>query len=156
LQHVVNFPRIGSVNFILQRAHALHQLVLVGLRVAELLSDRVVFIEHVEDLFLAFAHQLYHRLVGVELRLLLQHTHGVVAAEFDLALVVVVNARDQAHERGFSGAVGPDDADLGAIEKGEVNIFEYYSVGRHCLADAQHGEDDVFVGHSGFEIGVQR
>ena len=94
----------------------------------------------------AFLHHFAHGLSGVELGILGQITHGVARSEDHLALIAGLDAGNDFHEGGFTGTVQTDDANLGAIEEGEINVFEHlFLVLLDDFAHAHHREDDFFV-----------
>ncbi len=149
IQHAVDLPAVGVVDLFVEFAlafdHAGHFV--VRDRLAQLHVDLFVFFQQCDRLGAAFFDRFAHRLFGVELRLLLQVAHRVARREDHFALEVFVHAGDDLHQSRFSRAVQTDDADLGAIEKREVDVVEYFFlVGEH-LGNAHHREDDFFVCH---------
>ena len=62
--------------------------------------------------------------LSIELRLLLEEADRVAGARADLALEVLVHAGEDLQQRGFARAVEAQDADLGAVEVGEVDVLE--------------------------------
>ena len=123
LQLRVDVPRVGGVELVLQLGLACQQGVEVGVRVAEGLVDLVILGQHVHDRLHTLAHNLDHRLVRVELRLLLQVAHRVARRKDHLALIRLVKAGNDFQQRRFSRAVETDNANLGTIEKRQVNVF---------------------------------
>ena len=131
----VYVPGVGGVERILQLGLALDQFVhLVGILehvgVAERGVHLVELLEQIHHGLHALADHFDHGLLGVELRFLLEISYGISGREHHLALVILVNAGDDFQQRRFTGAVETDDADFGAIEKGEIYVFENLFLGR--------------------------
>jgi hypothetical protein len=59
------------------------------------------------------------------------------ASPFDLG----VDARHDAQQGRFTGAVQAQHADLGAREEGQGDVLEDFTLGRHDLADPVHRVD---------------
>ena len=92
-----------------------------------------------------FAHALFNRLTDrglrVELRLLRQIADLQIVLPGDFAVDVLVDAGHDLEKRGFAGAVKAQNADFGAREKRQRDVFEDVSLGRDHLAHAIHGHD---------------
>ena len=122
----------------------IHELVHVGVRIGEGVVDLVELFEQVDDRLHALLDDLLHRLRFIELRLLLEEADGVAGREDGLAEEVAVDAGQDAQQRRLPRSVQTDDADLRAIEIGEIDVFEDLLFSME-LGDADHGIDD-FVG----------
>ena len=107
-------------------ALALDQLVhlVVVHRLAELHADLVVLGEQVHDFLDTLLDHFQHGLVRVHLRLLLQVADAVAGGPDHLALVGFLHAGDDLQERRFARTVQTDDADLGPVEEGKVDVLE--------------------------------
>ena len=81
---------------------------LVGLRLAELLGDRVVAIDHVQQRLDRGQEVFADGLVQVELRLLGDQTHPHLRGQPRLALEILVDAGHDLQQRAFAGAVFAD------------------------------------------------
>ena len=88
---------------------------------------------------------LLDRPPGLQMRVLLEVAHGVAGREDNFALIVFVEPGDDLEQGGFAGAIESDDANLGAIEEGEVDVFQHLFLGREGFAHAHHREDDFLV-----------
>ena len=84
-----------------------------------------------------------HRLLRIELRLLREVPDRRAFGAERLAEVVRVDARHDAHQRRLTGAVAADDADLGAVDKRQPDIFKNFLVGRIDLAQPFHRVNKV-------------
>ena len=151
LQLGVDLPAAEVLDLFGQLALALDEGVhgVVVHRFHELHGDLVVLREHVHDLLHAFLNHFEDGLVRVHLRLLLEVADAVAGGPDDLAAGRLLHARDDLQHGGLAGAVQTDDADLGSVEKAEVDVLEddFVVVGQD-LADPVHREDDLFVCHS--------
>ena len=127
---------------------AVHLVVVQGLH--ELHGDVVVFREDVHHLLHALLDHLDDGLVRVHLRLLREVSDGVAGRPHDLALEGFLHPGDDLEERRLTGAVQTDDADLGPVEEGQVDVLEDdLVVVREDLAHPVHRENDLFVSHGG-------
>ena len=79
----------------------------------------------------------------VELRLLGQVSDREARGEAGLAGEAVVLAGHDPQQGGLARAVGPDDADLGAGVKGEVDALQDLAVGRVEALRTAHGVDEL-------------
>ena len=161
LELVVERPAVDRVDLVLQLAHLLHQRVEIGvvLGIAHLRRAGVEAIDHVGDFARAVLDVLEHGLGRVELGLLRQIADGDVLARPGLAGEVLVDAGHDLHQRRLAGAVGADDADLGALVELQVDVAEHRLLRAgeglgHVLHDecvlGGHGVADFLRGDSGF------
>ena len=124
VEAAVEVPRVGVVEVGLQVAHLGEQLVVVGVRVGQLLGDRVVAVELALDLVDGLFDVLENGLALAQRRLLLEHADGRAGVEQGVAVVGVVEPRHDLEQRGLARAVGSDDTDLGAVEEREGDVVE--------------------------------
>ena len=139
----VDLPRVGGVELGLQRVHAGHQLVHVAVRVGHVHRDLVVLVDvllHRRD---AHLDVLHHRLAVVQGGFLGQVPDLDAVVEIDLAVELLVHAREDLHQGGLTRAVGAQDANLGAEVHPEVDVLDELLPGRGDLADLGEGEDDL-------------
>ena len=131
LELVVERPAVDRVDLALEFAHLLHQRVEVGivLGIAHLGRDGVEAIDHVGDFARTVLDVLEHVLGRVELRLLRQIADRDVLARPGLALIFLVDAGHDLHQRRLAGAVRADDADLGAVVELQVDVAEHRLLG---------------------------
>ena len=147
----IHIPGIRRVDDILQFGLTLHQLVhlvriLVVFRQSELHVNLVVFGQRIVDVLYTLHDILFHRLLLVERRILRQITHGIARTPYHVALILLVEPGDNFHERGLTGTVQADDADLCPVEETEVDILEHlFLVLLDGLAHTNHREDDLLV-----------
>ena len=150
LQFGVNLPAVHGLDlfreFSLALDEAVHLVVIHGFH--EFFGDIVVLLEDVHHLLDALLYYFQHGLFGVHLRFLLQVTHRVARSPDHFALVGFFHTGNDLHERGLTGTVETDDANLGTIEEAQVYVFEndFVIVGEH-LTHPVHREDNLFVGH---------
>jgi len=125
-QFAFEFPAIRRLDLLLQLRLLVDELFhLIRARFAHAVADRFVFVQQGDQFFLAFFHDFFHGLVGVELRLLLEQADGVALGTGDLAHIIGIHPGDDFQQRAFPGPVQPENADLGAIIKTQVDIAEY-------------------------------
>ena len=145
LERPVELPGIRRVDLILHLRLVLQKsLHLVRIeRLGELLAD---FIEAVQerarrgDTFLDVAED---RLARVEARLLRQIPHLDPLGGERFAHELPVLARHDLQEGGLSGAVRPEDADLGAEVKRQPDPLQDLALRRDRSAQVLHGEDEL-------------
>ena len=138
----VEIPRVGRVDVLLQRAHLGQERVEVGIRIGHQAGDLVEAVELLLDRADALLHVLEDGLVLVELGLLHQDADAVAGAELRLAVAGGVEPGHDLEDRGLSGAVRADDADLRSGEERHRDVVE-----DHLVADRFAGTDhrvDVF------------
>ena len=151
LQFAVQVPGIGAVDDVLQLTLSSEELVhlvfvLVILGQTELLVYLLVFLQGVHDVLHAFFHHLDDRFVVIKFGFLLKIADAVARAPHDMALILLLNAGNYLHERRLTRAVHADDAYLGAVEEGEVDVLEdLLLVLLDDLAYADHREDNLLV-----------
>ena len=124
VETAVEVPRVGMVQVGLQVAHLAEQLVVVGVRVGELLGNRVVAVQLALDLADGLLDVLEHRAPLGQRRLLLEHPDGRIRVDDRVAVRGVVEPRHDLEQRRLAGAVGTHDADLRAVQEGEGDIVE--------------------------------
>src|SRR5205807_9290327 len=124
LQFGVEVPGAGGVELVLHLALALHELVHVGVGIAEGVVDLVEFFEEVDDRLHALLDDLANALRRIELRLLFEKANRVAGREHRLADEIAVGAGQDAQQRRLARSVQTDDADLRAIKIGEVDVLE--------------------------------
>ena len=95
-------------------------------------------------------HTLHHVLLDglllVERRILRQVADGITRTPHHVALILLVDAGDDLHERRLTGTIQTDDADLRPIEEREIDVLEHlFLVLLDGLAHAHHREDHFFV-----------
>ena len=150
-QLAVEVPGVGAVDDVLQLALPSEELVhlvlvLVVLGQAELLVYLFVFLQGVHDVLYAFLHHLDDRLVVVELGFLLQVAHAVARAPHHVALILLLDAGNNLHQRRFARAVHAHDAYLGTVEEAEVDVLEdLLLILLDDFAHPDHREDDLLV-----------
>ncbi len=133
LELAVEVPRVAVLKLVLQLAHLLQQRVaVVG---GHLLGDVVVALEHRHRLGDAFLHVAEDVLLLVERGLLLEHAHGEARHQFGVAVGRVLQAGHHPEQRRLSGAVRPEDADLGAWQERQRDVVKNDLV-TMSLADA--------------------
>ncbi len=93
----VYVPCVGSVKLVLKLSLTLDESVhLVGILkhigIAECLIHLVKFSKKVHNRLHALSHHLDHSLVRFQLRLLFKIAHRIARREYDLALILLVNA----------------------------------------------------------------
>ena len=87
----------------------------------------------------AFFHGLAHGLLRVQARFLLQVADLDTGLRAGFAGEVSVHAGHDAQHGRFTGAVQAEQADLGAREETERDVFDDFALRRHGLGDADHG-----------------
>ena len=97
-------------------------------RLAELEVHLLIFLKGIHHFLYAFLHHLQHCLVRIHLRFLLQIAHCVARSPYDLSLILFFHSGDDFHQCGFSGTVQTYDADFGSVEKGQIDVLEYYLI----------------------------
>jgi hypothetical protein len=100
-------------------------------------------LQQIDDRLHGLLDDLAHRLVRVELRLLLQQAAGVALREHGLAEVAFVGAGHDAQQRALARAVEAEHADLCAVVKAERDVAQHLPVRRMHAAHANHGIDDL-------------
>ena len=71
-------------------------------------------------------HILKHRLLRIELWLLLQITDGIAVSQTRFPFILLIDARHDLHQRALAGAVAPEQADLGAWIEGDIDVLEQF------------------------------
>ncbi len=148
-QHAVQLPAVALVDLLVQLALTFDQpghRVVVH-RLAQLLVDLLVLLQQRHGRRAALLDDLADRLRVVEPGFLFEVTHRVAGRKDHFALEVLVHSGDDLHQRRLARAVQTDDADLGAVEEGEVDVVENPFLVGEGLAYADHRKDDFFVCH---------
>ena len=143
----LELPAIGRLDLLLEVAllfEELFHLVRRDLR-AQLVADLFELSEKTQQLRAALLDDLLDGLVWIELRLLLEESDRVTFRERHLALVAVILPRDDAQKRTLSGTVQTEDADLGAVEKREIDVLQHPPFGRMNSSHANEREDDLSI-----------
>ena len=138
----VDVPRVGRVDLLLELAHLLHEGVEVGVGFAHLGGDLVEPVEVDLDLAEAFLDVAAHVLLLVERWLLQQDADAVARGQACLAVAGLVEPRHDLEDGGLAGAVGADDADLGAGVERHRHVVEDHLVA-NGLARLGHGVDEL-------------
>ncbi len=99
-----------------------HLVVVEGL--GEFVGDSVELVEEGGFLGDTFLDALEDGFGVVEEGFLFEEAGGIAWGEFDAAVEVFVDAGEDFEEGGFACAVESEDADLGAVEVGEPDVFE--------------------------------
>ena len=91
-----------------------------------------------------------------KLGLLGQIAHSVAIGPDDVALVGFIETGDDLHDRGLTRTVGSDDANLGTVVKGQVDVLEDVFSGRGRFVDLDHRKNDLFVVAHGLDLALER
>ena len=145
VEPAVEVPRVGVVEVGLEVTHLGEQGVVVRVGVGELLGDLVVAVELALDLVDGLLDVLEDRLALGQRRLLLEHADRRAGVDDRVAVVGLLQAGHDLEQRRLAGAVGADDADLGAVQEGQGDVVEddLVAVG---LADVAEREDVISHG----------
>ncbi len=81
------------------------------------LVDLVKLSQKIHDGLHSLTDNLDHRLFRVKLRILFEVAYGVTGRKDDLALIALVNPRDDFQQRGLTRTVETYYANLGTVEK---------------------------------------
>ncbi len=136
--HVQVVAVMGLDNFF-QFALLGGELIEIGIRVCVQRVHFIQALERVNDFRDRFFDRFAHGMFRVELRLLRQ------VADFDARLRtgftfdIFIDARHDAQQGGFTGAVQAQHTDFGAREKAQRDILQNVSLRRNDFADAMHG-----------------
>ena len=147
----IHVPGIRRVDDILQFRLTLHQLVhlvsiLVILRQSELHVDLVVFGQRIVHVLHTLHHILLHRLLFVERRILRQIAYRITRTPHHVALILLIQARDDLHKRRLTSTIQTNDTNLRPIEEAEIDVLEHlFLVLLDGLAHTNHREDDLLV-----------
>ncbi len=107
----------------------------------------LVFFQQCHGSGAALLHHFLHRFRIVQFRVLFEVAHAVTRRKDHFALVALVDACNDFHQRRFSRAVEADDAYFRPVKKRKVNIVKDFFLIVEGLADADHREYDFFVCH---------
>ena len=128
VEPAVDVPRVGVVELGLEVAGLVHQGVLVGVGVAHLHVGVLEPLHLGLDLVHGLLDVLEHRLALGQRRLLLEHPDRGVRVDDRVAVVGVLEARHDLEQGRLAGAVGTDDADLGAVQERQGHVVEDHLV----------------------------
>ena len=115
---------------------------LVVHRLAELQIHLLILLQQVNRLLHALLNHFQYGLVLIHLRLLLKVAHTIAGAPYHFAAVGLVQACDDLHKRGLSGAVQTYDADLGPVKE--------------CFTYPVHRKNNGFVSHLACKYWLRR
>ncbi len=132
---------IGGLDIGLQLALLLGQGVKVGIRFGVGCVHLVQFGQGVVDAGNRLVDDLLDGFFFVQLRLLGQIAHVDARLRTGFTDVILVYARHNAEQGGFTGTVEAQNADLGAGEEAQGDVFQNLALGRDHLAHAVHGVD---------------
>ncbi len=148
-EHLVEVPGVGGVDPVLEARE------LGGGLVGVVHRQLVEAVEQVAKLTNAVLDVAAHVLVGVELRLLLEHPDGRVRMQGGLAAIAVVEPGHDPQQRRLAGAVVAEHADPGARVEAQRDVLEDLLVRRVGPGDLVH-RVDVFGGCSGHTAAQDR
>ena len=120
----VEIPGVRGVDLLLQLTHLGHQRIEVGVRVGHQFGNLVVAIERPLDVTGPLLDIAQDGLGLVQLGLLHEDADAVARGQPRLPVGRLLQAGHDLQDRGLAGAIGADDADLGAGEEGEGDIIE--------------------------------
>ena len=110
-------------------------------------GDRVEAVDQILDRLHGREQVVTDGLVQIELRLLGDVAHPHVLGQVGRAVEVLIDAGHDFEQGGLAGTIGAQNADLGAGEEGQCDVFKNVALGRHDLAEPVHGKD--VLGHCG-------
>ena len=144
VHHAVQLPAVAGVDLLLQPAHLFHEPVevVVGLGVGHLHGDLVEAVDEVLDRLHGGAKVVADGLVEVQLRLLGDVADAHVPRQGGGAFDIGFDAGHDFQQGRFSGPVLAHDADLGAVEEGEVDVIENDALAV-AFADVVHFKDEL-------------
>ena len=118
LHLMVEAPEVVRVDNLLQPGH-----LLLGAGLIQAAAEVLILLKH----RLGFGHALHHafldRLLGIELRLLGQVANLQPLGAHTRAHKVLVQPCENLQQRGLARPVRADDANMRAVEEGEVHVF---------------------------------
>ena len=139
----IKAPCISSGNLVFQFCLQCAHFFVIGIGVTPHSHHFFVASEHVANGGHAVHHIAQHVLGGVELRFLLQQSHGEPGGEASLAGVAVVKASHDAQEAGLSAAVRADDPNFGPRIERERDVLKDGAVGRIEPAELVTGVNEL-------------
>ncbi len=107
----------------------------IGSSFAHLVADRVVFVQHGHEFFLALFDDFFHRLVRIELGFLLKETHAVALRAGDLSRIVLIDSGNDPEQRTLPRSIETQHADLRAEVETEIDLAQDLPLRRIHLAD---------------------
>ncbi len=140
-------PAIHRLDFLQKDALPFQELfhLLRGDVRSQLVAHLFVFPKDRDDVLLALLDDLANGLSRLELRLLLEVADGIPLGESELALIAVIEPGDDAEKRALPRAVEAEDSDLGAVEKGEIDVAQDLPFGREDPSHADERENDLTI-----------
>ena len=147
----IHIPCISRVNHILQFSLTLHEFIhLVSIFVifwqSELYIYLVVFSQRIVNVLYAFHHVLLDGLFLVERWVLRQIAHRISRTPNHIALILLVQTGNNLHQCRLTRSVQSDDANLGTIEKTQVDVFEHlFLILLDGLAHSNHREYNLLI-----------
>ena len=140
VEPAVEVPDVGGVQLALEGAGLLVELVEVGVRVTHGHVEVVEPLHLALDLADGLLDVLEHRLALGQRRLLLEHAHGRGGVLESVAVVGVLEPGHDLEQRRLARAVGPDHADLRAVQEREGDVVEddLVTVGLAHVAQGEH------------------
>ena len=114
-------PRASGIDLVLQFGLLGEELVEVGVRFTHGHADLVETLEQTVDLAHALGHVARHVLGRVQMGFLGQVADGEAGSQPSLAREAIVKAGHDLQQRRLARPVGPDDADLGARIKRQID-----------------------------------
>ena len=133
----VEIPQALGLDLVLQLGHLVGGLVrIVDGELVVAVDDGLLRRDALHDV-------LAHRLVGIELRLLLEVADAGALGDPGLAVIVGVDAGHDPQQGGLAGAVDAEHADLGVRVKLQVDVLQYLPVPRVGLGEALHVIDEL-------------
>ena len=142
VQAGVDVPCLVRVEEGLEVTHLGQQGVEVRVRLGHLVADLLEAGHLRLDLGHCLLDVLEHGLVLGQRGFLQQNADGGTLGQHGLAVVGLLDACHQLEQGGLAGAVGADDADLGAGIEGQGDVVKDHLVA-HRLADVVHGVDEL-------------
>ena len=130
LDVALDVPGIGRVDLVLQRPLLLPERVVVGVRLGPLGHHGVVLVDEALDLADTVHDVALHVLGSIELGFLREVADGEAGCQARLAGEAVIEAGHDPEQARLTGAVGPDDADLGSGIEAERDVLEDRAVRR--------------------------
>ena len=153
-------PRAEAINLFLKLRLFFRDRVALGIvgRRADFIPRRVVGRREIGEMLHAFLDALAHGFSGGELRFLFEQADRVAGLEMHLAVELRIAPRENAHERGFAGAVETEDTNLRAVVKRQRDVAEDF-LALDFLRDAHHRKNDlrfVGLGHAAMQPAARR
>ncbi len=136
-------PRVGGRDPVLEDGLLGADGLVVGVRVGPARHHGVVLLDEAGDRADAVHHVALDVLGRIQLRLLGEVAHGEAGRQAGLAGEPVVEPGHDPQQAGLAGAVGADDADLGARVERDRDVLEHGPVGRIVAGELVRGVDEL-------------